>query len=76
MRAKKMGVVAGYPDLALFVPVEAACALFIELKDKGRKPMARQKAMHAMLEAQGYAVAVCDTAEAFRIAVTRYLNNG
>lgn len=58
-RLKEMGMSAGMPDLAIFVPRGSYHGLFIELKspDKGRLQESQRQKL-ADLNAQGY-LAVC-----------------
>jgi len=76
-RLRAEGVVAGTPDLLLAVKSGEYGGLWIEMKRRfGGKVSERQKAMHNLLSAQGYAVAVCAGFQAAREAIASYLNVG
>lgn len=53
--AKRLGAVAGFPDL---IVLTAPGALFFEVKAEGGYPSKSQKEMHARLAALGFPVAV------------------
>lgn len=72
-RLKTEGVRAGVPDLMLACPKNGKNGLFMEMKQgKGRLSL-NQKAMLALLEAQGYATAVPYGFEQAKIAIEKYL---
>ncbi len=75
-RLKAEGVLPGVPDLFLAAPIGGKAGLWIEMKPllKGSASKA-QKAMHADLAAQGYAVTVAHGYEAAKAAITNYLEN-
>jgi hypothetical protein len=54
-KAKRRGVVAGFPDI---IALTKSGALFFEVKAEGNYASPAQKAVHAQLEALGYPVAV------------------
>ena len=70
-RLKAEGVVKGYPDIMVFNPrrliskvgVDLSalpfCGIAIELKVWPNKPSPEQEELHALLESQGWRVAVC-----------------
>ena len=61
-RLKAEGVVKGYPDIMVFSadrPVPWRVGLALELKVWPNKPSAEQEELHALLESQGWRVAVC-----------------
>lgn len=82
---KREGLVAGVPDMVLPVARAAFHGLFIEMKQQrlvrrgdGFKmertyPTQVQREWHARLRAQGYAMAVCWSAEEAEDVLERYL---
>ena len=56
---KRMGVLAGFPDLFLFVARGGYHGLFIELKAKGGRVSKAQADMIARLQEAGYLALVC-----------------
>lgn len=63
-KLKRQGVVAGYPDIMVFVGM----GLAIELKVWPNKPSEAQQVIHELLRAQGWRVEVCyGTDEVVRI---------
>jgi hypothetical protein len=69
VKLKKMGVVAGIPDL--FVP---SWKLYIELKrEKGGAVSPAQKKIMLYLQRVGYTVFVCHGAEEASIKVLKFL---
>lgn len=56
---KRMGVIAGFPDLFLFIPKGGYHGLFIELKAKGGRVSTHQQVMIGRLTKQGYLCKVC-----------------
>jgi hypothetical protein len=54
-KAKRRGVVAGFPDI---IALTKSGALFFEVKAEGNYASPAQKAVHAQLDALGYPVAV------------------
>jgi hypothetical protein len=73
-RLQEEGVLAGVPDLLLAVPRGPLAGLFLEMKAVlGGRLSQPQKAAHAALTAQGYAVAVAHGYEAAKAAIVDYL---
>ena len=62
-RMKDMGQLRGAPDLFIAVPVDPFCGLFIEMKCETGRVTAIQKEVHDYLREQGYAVAICYSAD-------------
>ena len=58
-RLKAEGVVKGYPDIMVFADPYRFNGLAIELKVWPNKPSPEQEELHALLESQGWRVAVC-----------------
>ncbi len=58
-RLKMEGVKSGVPDIIYPVPRSKYAGLFIEMKIRGGSVSEEQKAWHADLRAQRYAVSVC-----------------
>ena len=58
---------AGIPDMFLPVVTQFYHGLYIELKVKGGKTSARQRAWHTALRKQGYAVEECNIDDAFEV---------
>lgn len=79
-RLKKLGVLAGVPDL--FIPEPAVIqgatggriynGLFVELKAGDNEVTAKQQAMIDVLRVRGYAVHVCYTLDEFMSVVNAY----
>lgn len=63
VRAKRMGVKKGYPDIFLPVAREKYFGLFIELKSKDGRVKPEQKIWHKFLSEQGYLVYTLRSAE-------------
>ena len=59
VKFKRMGVLAGFPDLFLFIPKGEYHGLFIELKAKGGRVSKAQADMIARLQEAGYLCCVC-----------------
>lgn len=72
-RFKAEGVKAGVPDLCLPVPRGQYHGLYIEMKAKGGKASAEQKAWIAALTDQGYAAQVCIGFEEAKETIEKYL---
>lgn len=72
---KAEGVVAGAPDLFLFVPSNGYHGLAIEMKTAKGRQQDTQKAMQRHLEAQGYKYIVCRSFGAFQQEITDYLTH-
>ncbi len=73
-KLKREGFTPGCPDLFLSVPRTPWHGFFIEMKrQKGGTVSPEQKAMHALLAAQGYAVAVAKGDAHARALVETYL---
>lgn len=60
MKFKAIGVLAGVPDLIITLPHKY---LYVELKDKGKKPSSTQVELHSIWEELGIPVFVFDNAE-------------
>lgn len=74
LKFQRMGVVPGFPDLALFVPRNGCHGLMIELKNgKTGRLSPAQKEMLPLLESQGYRVAVCRSFDEATETITNYL---
>lgn len=72
-RLQRMGVQRGVPDVLLLAPRRGYTGLAIELKAPGRAATAPQRAWHAWLTSQGYAVRVCVGWEAARDVLVWYV---
>lgn len=70
---KRLGLQAGFPDLALFVPRNGKAALFIEMKVGRNKCTDNQKKWIRNLLEQGYEVKVCYSCEEAIQIIKRYL---
>ena len=73
-KVKRLGAVAGWPDLQLPVPglgnYAGYCGLFIEMKLPGCSLSPEQKALHPLLRSAGNFVIVCfDAIPAWNIVV-------
>jgi len=77
MNFKRMGLMAGIPDLVIPTHSKAKRfnALFIELKVKKNKQADRQKHIEQWLVEMGNCVAVCYTFEQFQKTVYDYFTN-
>lgn len=73
-RNRRLGVVAGIPDLILFCPNLDSCALFIEMKAPKGRPAPAQLTLHAQLETQGYRVEIVKTLASFKDLIREYLS--
>ena len=71
---KRLGLQAGFPDLALFVPRNGKAALFIEMKVGRNKCTENQKKWIRKLLEQGYEVKVCYSCEEAIQVIKKYLN--
>lgn len=71
---KRLGLQAGFPDLALFVPRNGKAALFIEMKVGRNKCTDNQKKWIRALMEQGYEVKVCYSCEEAIQVIKKYLN--
>jgi hypothetical protein len=72
-RLKAQGVMAGFPDLFLFVPRAGRHGLFIELKAKGGRVTERQSEVMHRLKTQGYECKVCFGFDEAKDAILGYL---
>ena len=70
MKQKRQGVIAGWPDLEIFVPPAAWtsetvpwCPIFLEIKTPKGRVSENQKAAHKLLTSCGCAVAVVRSIE-------------
>ena len=70
---KREGVLAGAPDLFLAEPRGDAHGLFIEMKKIGGKTSNNQNEVIDKLKAKGYAVLVCEGADAAYGELLRYV---
>lgn len=74
-KLKAEGATSGVPDLFLAVPRGDFHGLWIEMKNgKAGRLSENQKEMIQLLMEQGYATAVCHTAEEFDETIGIYLN--
>jgi hypothetical protein len=74
-KLKREGMVKGVPDLLLAVPRSPWNGFWIEMKRaKGGTVSPEQKEMHALLYAQGYAVAVAKGCDDARALIETYLS--
>lgn len=64
-RAKRNGMMPGFPDLVV-LPFANVGALFFEVKAEGNYPTPTQKEVHRMLRDLGYRVAVVRSTEDVR----------
>lgn len=74
-RFKRLGVTAGFPDLALFYPANGFHALFIEMKSEKGTLSASQKEMIEKLASLGYKCEVINSIELFIKIVENYLKS-
>ena len=70
-RAKRDGVVTGFPDLVVF-PFTSMTPMFFEVKAEGNYASKAQKDVHAKLDALGYRVAVVRSIEDVQEALTEW----
>jgi hypothetical protein len=74
VRLKAMGVMAGFPDLGIFVPSQGYPGLFIEMKRlKGGQLSAKQRQWLQDLADAGYKAVVCEGATAAKKVIVEYL---
>lgn len=74
-RLKAQGVMAGFPDLFLFVPRGGAHGLFIEMKAKGGRVQDNQREVMGRLSAMGYRCEVCFGCDAAIEVIKAYLGD-
>jgi hypothetical protein len=74
VRFKEMGVMSGFPDLALFKKSGGYGALFIEMKAKKGNTSDNQDELLIRLSEKGYKTIVCNSFESFVEIVSNYLN--
>ena len=72
-KMKAEGARSGFPDLFLVVPIGNYHGLFTEMKALDGHAQPHQRDYHALLRAQGYAVAVCKGAKHAQEVILRYL---
>jgi len=72
VKFKRMGVVAGVPDLVIPEPTQEYHGLYIELKANKNKPTPNQRTMIEQLASRGYRVEVCNEFEQFKRVVKGY----
>ncbi len=72
---KGEGVVAGAPDLVLFIPNKDYHALMIEMKTPTGRQSDSQKDFQTRGEAAGYQYAIVRSFDQFRELIDTYLNN-
>lgn len=72
-RLKAQGVMAGFPDLFLFVPRGGLHGLFVEMKAPKGRMSDSQKEVMQRLRSQGYECAVCYGFDEARTAILDYL---
>lgn len=70
---KAMGVMAGFPDLALTIAVPPFHGLYIEMKSVNGVLSDDQVKTHLMLCEEGYRVDVCFTIDEAKRSIERYL---
>lgn len=73
---KRMGVMAGFPDLFLFVPANSYHGLLIELKVKNGRVQPTQKIVLNRMAELGYCCKVCFGAEQAINEIKSYLGIG
>lgn len=73
---KAEGVVAGAPDLVLFVGNEHYHTLMIEMKTPKGRQSDSQKAFQALAESAGNRYVVCRSFDDFRKAIQVYFHEG
>lgn len=74
-KLKRMGYLAGTPDLLILHPVGDFCGCFIELKTEEGKPSAQQMAVLTRLRDAGYYTAVCYGFDDAVKTITAYMEN-
>mgnify|MGYP006344922537 FL=1 len=72
-RLKNQGVMAGFPDLFLFVSRKGFHGLFIEMKSRQGRVSSNQTAVMQRLTEQGFKCVVCNSFEAAKQEITEYL---
>lgn len=72
-RLKKAGVVAGAPDLVLFIPNGQYNTLCIEMKAEDGKQTPNQKSWQELAEKHGNRYVVCRDFDDFRGIILNYL---
>lgn len=70
---KAEGVMAGAPDLFLFVPTNKYHGLAIEMKTTTGRQSNNQKEWQCFAEAQGYKYVLCRSFEQFQNEIKNYL---
>ena len=73
-KLKKSGVVAGYPDMALFLSTNKHGALFVELKSTNGRVSKAQDSIHFQLTNQRYKVVVARSFDEAKAVIEDYLN--
>ena len=73
VRLKAQGVLAGMPDLFLFVARHGFNSLFIEMKSPKGRLSENQKIVIARLVEQGHRVTVCNSFESAKDEIIWYL---
>ncbi len=76
-RFKRMGVRAGFPDLALYYPTEECYVLFIEMKttSKSSTQKVNQKEYEEYLNSKGYKYVICRSFDEFRQIIKDHLKD-
>ena len=74
VKQRRMGVLAGVPDIFIAEPKENWNGCFIEFKIKPNKPDANQKEILDKLSMRGYRTVVCYTFDEVRKVVEDYLS--
>lgn len=74
-RLRRMGLVAGVPDLFLSIARQDKHGLYIEMKSAKGRLMPHQAELHARLREQGYEVMVCKSFDAAQETISNYLND-
>lgn len=75
MKLKRMGYLAGTPDLLILHPVGDFCGCLIELKTDEGKPSSKQMAILSHLRDVGYFSAVCYGFDDAVETITTYMEN-
>lgn len=75
VKLKRMGVLAGVPDLFIPHAAKFCHGLFIELKSKNGVLGLNQKEIIKILKESGYRVEICKSINQFQFVVKDYLNN-
>ncbi len=70
---KRMGVQAGFPDFFVYVPMQGAHGLFVELKAKKGTVSENQKTVLGRLDDNGYKTVVCYGFDHARRVIADYL---